>query len=52
MSPLEASPANKDISKPKSEKAGEPEKSASGTARSGQSSGKGSPAKAGGKKSG
>ena len=46
------SPANRDVSKPKSEQEGGPEKSASGTARSGQSSGKGSPAKAGGEKSG
>ena len=53
MSPLDASPANRDISKPKSETAGGPEKSASsGTVRSGQSSGKGSPPKAGGGKSG
>ena len=53
MSPLDASPANRDISKPKSETAGGPEKSASsGTVRSGQSSGKGSPPKAGGEKSG
>ena len=52
MSPLDASPANKDISEPKREKTGESEKSASGTARSGQSSGKGSPPKAGGEKSG
>ena len=52
MSPLEASPANRDISKPKPSMEGGAEKSAEGTRRSGKSSGRGSPVKAGGGKSG